>query len=93
MRWTRRKTAAPDTYAAVLMDIQMPEMDGYAAARAIRSLPDKRREIPIIAMTANAFQEDVEAEREAGMDAHISKPLDVREMVQTLVRVLNLKTE
>ena len=87
------QAAAPDTYAAVLMDIQMPEMDGYAAARAIRSLPDKRREIPIIAMTANAFQEDVEAEREAGMDAHISKPLDVREMVQTLVRVLNLKTE
>ena len=87
------QAAAPGTYAAVLMDIQMPEMDGYAAARAIRSLPDERREIPIIAMTANAFQEDVEAEREAGMDAHISKPLDVREMIQTLIRVLNLKTE
>ena len=87
------QAAEAGTYAAVLMDIQMPEMDGFAATRAIRALPDARREIPIIAMTANAFREDVEAEREAGMDAHISKPVDVREMVQTLIRVLNLKTE
>lgn len=86
--------AGGSVYSAVLMDVQMPEMDGYAATRAIRALPDPAlSSIPVIAMTANAFCEDVQAEREAGMDAHISKPLDVREMIQTLIRVLNLKTE
>ena len=86
--------AGGSVYSAVLMDVQMPEMDGYAATRAIRALPDPAlSSIPVIAMTANAFCEDVQAEREAGMDAHISKPLDAREMIQTLIRVLNLKTE
>jgi CheY-like chemotaxis protein len=71
------------------MDIQMPVMDGYAAARAIRSLPDKRlADIPIIAMTANAFREDVQKTEEAGMNGHIAKPLDIPSMRATLQRVL-----
>ena len=83
-------TAAEDgRYGAVLMDIQMPVMDGYAAARAIRALPDARKAaIPIVAMTANAFQEDIRAAEEAGMNGHIAKPLDVDEMLDTLRRVL-----
>ena len=81
--------AEPGTYAAVLMDIQMPVMDGYAAARAIRALDDPARAcIPIIAMTANAFQEDQQAALEAGMQAHIAKPLDRNQMLDTLRHVL-----
>lgn len=71
-------TAAPGTYDAILMDIQMPEMNGYEAARMIRldQRPDAGT-IPIIAMTANAFEQDVNAALETGMNAHIAKPLDV----------------
>ena len=70
---------------AILMDIQMPEMDGYQAAKAIRNSKCPNAEsIPIIAMTANAFQEDVVAALEAGMDAHIAKPIDVNALYQTL---------
>lgn len=70
---------------AVLMDIQMPVMDGYQAARAIRSaLRDNAGHIPIIAMTANAFQEDVTAALDAGMNAHIAKPIDVAHLYQVL---------
>ncbi|MBQ8081920.1 MAG: response regulator [Clostridia bacterium] len=76
-------------YDAVLMDIQMPEMDGYSAARAIRSLPDEAlRRVPIVAMTANAFQEDVQEALEAGMNGHIAKPLNVDRMLETLREVL-----
>ena len=71
------------------MDIQMPVMDGYAAARAIRALPDREKAaVPIIAMTANAFSEDIRSAEEAGMDAHIAKPLDVAKMMETLSAVL-----
>ncbi|MBQ7198687.1 MAG: transporter substrate-binding domain-containing protein [Selenomonadaceae bacterium] len=74
-------------YAVVLMDIQMPIMDGYAAARAIRELEDKDlAKIPIIAMTANAFSEDVQTAKDAGMDAHIAKPIDVNQMIETLTQ-------
>lgn len=67
----------PKTYDAILMDIQMPEMNGYEATRAIRKLERAdAKVIPIIAMTANAFAEDVQAALEAGMDAHVSKPID-----------------
>ena len=78
---------------AILMDIQMPDMDGYQAARAIRgsSCPNADT-IPIIAMTANAFQEDVAAALEAGMDAHIAKPIDVNVLYQTLERMLASST-
>ena len=64
-------------YDAVLMDIQMPRMDGYQAAQAIRALPDARSTVPIIAMTANAFEEDKQRAFDAGMNDHISKPISV----------------
>ena len=76
-------------YDVILMDIQMPVMDGYTAARAIRNLPDKKLAgIPIIAMTANAFQEDIRKAEEAGMNGHIAKPLDISAMKATLKQVL-----
>jgi PAS domain S-box-containing protein len=74
-------------YAAVLMDMQMPEMDGVAATRAIRSDP-AIFDIPILAMTANAMKADLDACRAAGMNDHITKPIDRRALVQTLRRWL-----
>ncbi len=77
--------AEPDYYNAVLMDIQMPVMDGYEATRAIRALSDsKKAAVPIIAMTANAFSEDVKKSQEAGMNAHVVKPIDVEKLEETL---------
>ena len=76
-------------YDAVLMDIQMPVMDGYTAARAIRALKDPQLAgIPILAMTANAFQEDVQAALDAGMQAHIAKPVDVNDLMEKLGKAL-----
>lgn len=78
------------SFDVILMDIMMPLMNGYEAAKAIRSMesrPDAVK-IPIIAMTANAFAEDVEAAHAAGMDAHLSKPIDMKEVLQTLRRCL-----
>ena len=84
------RTAAPGYYRLILMDIQMPIMDGYAAARAIRSLEDgDRAAVPIIAMTANAFAEDIRAAADAGMNGHIAKPIDVDTMMKTIADVLN----
>lgn len=84
--------AAPGVYDAVLMDIQMPEMNGYEATRAIRSMDrEDAARIPIVAMTANAFSEDVQAAREAGMTAHVAKPVDVEVLVLTLKDVLSRK--
>ena len=73
----------------ILMDIQMPGMDGYCAARAIRSM-DRRDSmtVPIIAMTANAFAQDVEKALNAGMNAHIAKPIDVDELFQKMYHFL-----
>ena len=86
--------SAPGYYSAVLMDIQMPVMDGYEAARAIRELPDARlSKIPIIAMTANAFKEDEEAAKKAGMQGHIAKPLDMDAMRRTIMEVLGGQSE
>ena len=79
-----------DAYQLVLMDVQMPVMNGYEAARAIRALPDPElSSVPIIAMTANAFSEDVQNAKDAGMNAHIAKPLDVPKMMKTLTEVLS----
>ena len=79
----------PGYYDVILMDIQMPVMDGYTATKAIRSLSDTGLAgIPIIAMTANAFQEDIKKAEEVGMNGHISKPLDIPGMRATLQQVL-----
>jgi CheY-like chemotaxis protein len=72
------------SFDVVLMDMQMPEMDGIHAARAIRLLPQGER-LPIIAMTAAAMDEDRQACLAAGMDAHISKPIDPKELVRNLL--------
>ena len=77
----------PGYYDAILMDIQMPVLDGYEAAKAIRSLEhesDRDKRIPIIAMTANAFSEDVKKALDCGMDAHVAKPIDLEVLLQTL---------
>ncbi len=79
----------PGYYSLVLMDIQMPIMDGYTATRAIRSFEDKElANIPIIAMTANAFEEDKRKALEIGMNAHIAKPIDVNRLLGELERIL-----
>ena len=81
--------APPGYYNAVLMDVQMPVMGGYEATRIIRELADEqRRKIPVIAMTANAFAEDVKKAKDAGMNAHIAKPIDVKNMIDILRDVL-----
>ena len=80
-----------DAFDIILMDVMMPKMNGYEATKAIRSLdgrPDGRT-IPIIAMTANAFAEDVQASLEAGMNGHLSKPIVMDEVVKTIARNLN----
>ncbi len=79
----------PGWFDLVLMDIQMPVMDGYEATRQIRALPDPvRAGVPIIAMTANAFDEDKRAAAEAGMDGHVGKPIDIPVLLQLLHDVL-----
>jgi CheY-like chemotaxis protein len=83
------KGSKPGYYTAVLMDIQMPVMDGYDATAAIRKLDNASlASIPIIAMTANAFSEDVKRAHEAGMNGHIAKPIDENAMLETLRDVL-----
>ena len=77
--------AAPENwYRLVLMDIQMPVMNGYEATAAIRSLPGSRGKVPIIAMTANAFAEDVQLAKNTGMNEHIAKPLDLNKLNDVL---------
>ena len=77
--------SAPDYYDLVLMDIQMPVMDGHEATRRIRSLEDKElAKVPVVAMTANAFDEDRKAAKECGMNGFISKPINMQEVVQAL---------
>ena len=70
------------------MDIQMPNMDGYQATKIIRSLSGNYRTIPIIAMTANAFDEDRQKALSVGMDAHLAKPVDVKRLFGTLRKVI-----
>ena len=77
------------TYDMILMDIQMPNMDGYKATKCIRNLQDKRKaEFPIIAMTANAFEEDRKKAFDAGMDGHIAKPIDIEKVKMTIYKYI-----
>ncbi len=78
------KAADAGHYDLVLMDVQMPVMDGYEATRAIRALEGERSEVPIIAMTANAFDEDRRKAAECGMNAHVAKPIDIPQLMQVL---------
>ena len=81
------KESAEGYYDLILMDVQMPHMDGYEATRCIRALGrSDAQKVPIFAMTANAFAEDVQKSREAGMNAHISKPLDIRAVYKQMNR-------
>lgn len=83
------KNAALGYYHLILMDIQMPRMDGYEATRQIRRLDDRDlANIPIVAMTANAFEEDVQNALDAGMNAHIAKPIDIPKLLATLQQIL-----
>ena len=83
------KQAAPGQYDLILMDIQMPNLDGYEATRQIRALPDaEKASIPIFAMTANAFEEDRQNALAAGMNGHIAKPLDVPHLLRVLADAL-----
>ncbi len=83
------RCAGPEDYLLVLMDIQMPVMDGREAAMAIRALPDPAlSRIPIIALSANAFESDRRKSIESGMDAHLTKPLDVPQLLETIVKTV-----
>jgi len=81
---------SPEKYDMIFMDVQMPEMDGYEATRQIRALDLPRaKEIPIVAMTANVFREDIEKCMDAGMNAHIGKPIDIDEVLEMLHKYLS----
>ena len=79
--------SAPGEYDCILMDIQMPVMDGYQAAEAIRALERKDAQtVPILALTANAFASDIGKAHSAGMNGHIAKPIEVDQLMETLQR-------
>lgn len=81
--------AASDRYDLILMDIQMPKMNGFMATREIRTLSDNRKaNIPIIAMTANAFEEDKKSAFESGMNGFVAKPIDIKQLMKTLADIL-----
>ena len=84
--------SAPGYYDLILMDIMMPVMDGTAAARAIRALPrPDAKAIPILAMSANAFQDDVQKSRAVGMNAHLPKPLSTENLLGAIARYITQK--
>ena len=88
----RIKEKPSDTYDLILMDVQMPRMDGYTATREIRNLDDKQKaNIPIVAVTANAFEEDKKKAIESGMNGHISKPINIEEIAQVLDEIFAVK--
>ena len=81
----RMKDLDENAYDLILMDIQMPKMDGYTATKEIRRLSNQRKaNIPIVAMTANAFEEDKKKSMAADMNAHLSKPVNIKNLVKTL---------
>ena len=82
--------APPDTYDLIFMDIQMPVMNGYEASKAIRASGRADLEkIPIVAMTADAFADDIRKSEEAGMNDHISKPVDIERLEEALLKWIN----
>ena len=83
--------ASAGYYDVVLMDIQMPKMNGYQATKEIRKLPDERAQVPIIAMTANAFEEDRQAAFAAGMDDYLAKPIEIDKLLRKIVKALKKK--
>ena len=79
----------PDEYDVILMDVQMPDMNGYAATRAIRASSHPAADIiPVIAMTASVFSEDIQEALDSGMNAYISKPVDMSVLQQTICSLL-----
>lgn len=82
------KENAVDCFDCILMDIQMPRMNGFEACKVIRSLPDDRSKLPIIALTANAFEENRKDCLDAGMSEHVSKPIEIQSLLQTIESVL-----
>ena len=82
------KENAEDCFDCILMDIQMPRMNGFEACKVIRSLPNNRSKLPIIALTANAFEEDRKDCLDAGMSEHVSKPIKIQSLLQTIESVL-----
>ena len=88
------RNSEPGEFDVILMDIMMPVMDGYEAAKMIRSLDrEDAKKIPIIAMTANAFTEDRIRAKEAGMDEHLSKPIVIDEVIRTILRCVHFDKE
>ena len=86
------RSAAPGQYDLILMDVQMPIMNGYEATRAIRALPDPALAgIPIVAMTANAFEEDRKLALECGMNDHIAKPINVQKLIEVISHQLKAR--
>ena len=85
---TMVKENAMDCFDCILMDIQMPKMNGFEACKVIRSLPDDRSKLPIIALTANAFEEDRKDCLDAGMSEHVSKQIEIQSLLQTIESVL-----
>ena len=82
--------SAPGVFDLILMDVQMPVMNGYEAARQIRAMARAdARTIPIFAITADAFAEDVEAAKQAGMNSHLAKPLDIPHMMREIQKYLH----
>lgn len=82
------KRATAGYYDLIIMDIQMPHMNGYEATKNIRGLPDERCRIPIIAMTANAFEEDWKRAIESGMNGYVTKPIKIEELISTIKKIL-----
>ena len=81
--------AEPHYYDAIIMDVQMPNLDGYAATQKIRRLNDQdKASVPIVAMTANAFEEDRRQALEAGMNGFVSKPVEMGKMFEVLIEVM-----
>ena len=85
-----KSTSPAGSYDLILMDIMMPKQNGYEATQAIRSMSDRPdgRTIPIVAMTANAFAEDIAAAHAAGINGHLAKPIDIDEVMKVICCVL-----